>query len=337
MIAVRMLLKSCATPPASWPTTCIFVAWATCRLSLASSLLSLSRSSTAASPRPRSPAMVSATGSPRLMREPDREVARHRRSAGVPANRVGDRGLVFLDDEVARIDRHRAALQRRSLAEGAVHRDESAVPIDQAPGRSGSTSSSAWRLVDSADDPRRSDRTAGTCLQLPSPTGSAGMCTACTADPASPSATSRMRSSSPTSTSSANCALPKGLAGGERPFGERAGSRRGSCPFDPRRRPERPRREPLADTALDPPHCIGQRIRGRSGSGTATAAGRHAAPTRSTSTGKAPACVAIPATQPAPSRHAIDCASFSPWRGFLVVGGELHGSRDRQTVHDRRH
>ena len=33
MIAVRILLKSCATPPASWPTACILVACATSRLS----------------------------------------------------------------------------------------------------------------------------------------------------------------------------------------------------------------------------------------------------------------------------------------------------------------
>ena len=43
----------------------------------------------------------------RLARETDGKVARHRRAAGVAAHRVGHRRLVFLDDEIAGIDRHR--------------------------------------------------------------------------------------------------------------------------------------------------------------------------------------------------------------------------------------
>ena len=63
MIAVSTLLKSCATPPASWPTACILVAWATCRRRRFSSEESEIDSSTAASPRPRTPARPIDTGS----------------------------------------------------------------------------------------------------------------------------------------------------------------------------------------------------------------------------------------------------------------------------------
>ena len=41
----------------------------------------------------------------RLAGEPDRKVARHGRPAGVAPDRIGDGGLVFLDHQVARIDR----------------------------------------------------------------------------------------------------------------------------------------------------------------------------------------------------------------------------------------
>ena len=63
MIAVSTLLKSCATPPASWPTACILVACATWRLRRVSSVVSARLSSTAASPSPRTPARPSETGS----------------------------------------------------------------------------------------------------------------------------------------------------------------------------------------------------------------------------------------------------------------------------------
>ena len=45
----------------------------------------------------------------RLAGEAHREVAGHRRTARVAPHGVGDRGLVLLDDEVARIDRHRSS------------------------------------------------------------------------------------------------------------------------------------------------------------------------------------------------------------------------------------
>src|SRR3546814_2284370 len=61
---VNILLKSCATPPASWPTACIFDACATWRLRRDSSLESLRLSSTAASPSPRTPTTRIDTGSP---------------------------------------------------------------------------------------------------------------------------------------------------------------------------------------------------------------------------------------------------------------------------------
>src|SRR3546814_4169066 len=60
--AVRILLKSCATPPASWPTACIFDCCATWRFSRDSSLESLRLSSTAASPSPRTPTTRIDTG-----------------------------------------------------------------------------------------------------------------------------------------------------------------------------------------------------------------------------------------------------------------------------------
>ena len=62
-----------------------------------------------------------------------------------------------------------------------------------------------------------------------------------------------------------------------------------------------------------------RRVATDSGSGVLGSGKRHSsrspsAPTRSTSTGETPAIVSIPATQPPPSRHAIDCASLSPCR-----------------------
>ena len=66
-----------------------------------------------------------------LAREANGDVARHRRPAGVAADSVGDRGLVFLDDEVAGIDRHFRPLDPGSLAEGLVHGQEPSVAVDQ--------------------------------------------------------------------------------------------------------------------------------------------------------------------------------------------------------------
>ena len=178
MIAVRMLLKSCATPPASWPTACILVACATWRFSLASSLLSLSSSSTAASPSPRRPATVSATGSPGWRLRRTGKIARHRRAARIAPHRVGDRGLVFLDDEVAGIGRHVGPVDPGGDVERLVHRQEAAVAVDQrkpdrqdfeqAPGR--------WSNWRGCRFP--AGRTSATVPAPPSPAGSSGTCTA---------------------------------------------------------------------------------------------------------------------------------------------------------------
>ena len=46
MIAVSTLLKSCATPPASWPTACIFWAWAKLSRSVLCSVVSRAKMST---------------------------------------------------------------------------------------------------------------------------------------------------------------------------------------------------------------------------------------------------------------------------------------------------
>ena len=63
--------------------------------------------------------------------QPDRNVPRHRRPARVAANRIGNRGLVFLGNEVAGIDQAGAAADPGGGAEAVVHRQEAAVAVDQ--------------------------------------------------------------------------------------------------------------------------------------------------------------------------------------------------------------
>ena len=67
----------------------------------------------------------------RLLAEADREVARHRRPARIAPHRVGHRGLVFLDHQVAGIGRHLVALDPAGGAERLVHGQEAAVAVDQ--------------------------------------------------------------------------------------------------------------------------------------------------------------------------------------------------------------
>ncbi len=50
LIAVSRLLKSCATPPASWPTACIFWDWTNCASSVFSSVASESTASSEGAP-----------------------------------------------------------------------------------------------------------------------------------------------------------------------------------------------------------------------------------------------------------------------------------------------
>ncbi len=79
MIAVRILLKSCATPPASWPTACILVACATCALEPRFLAIVLEAEQDRGIAEP---ARAGDGHRHRLVRigpEPHREIARHRR------------------------------------------------------------------------------------------------------------------------------------------------------------------------------------------------------------------------------------------------------------------
>ncbi len=67
----------------------------------------------------------------RLVSQADRKVGGHGRSPRIPADGVGNRGLVFLDHEVARIGWHCLDRDSARLAERLVHGQETPVAIDQ--------------------------------------------------------------------------------------------------------------------------------------------------------------------------------------------------------------
>ncbi len=131
MMAVRILLKSCATPPASWPTACILVAWATCFLSRVSSLLSLRLKSTAASPRPRTPGEAERHRLVRLHAQAHLDVAGHLRADGVAADCIGDSRLILGHDEIPGIARPPFGDARRAAERFVVEKkrpSRSAIP-----------------------------------------------------------------------------------------------------------------------------------------------------------------------------------------------------------------
>ena len=134
MMAVSRLLKSCATPPASWPTACILVACATWRLRRFSSVVS------ARSQQHRHLAQAAHAGEAerdRLLRvgqQAHGDVAARRRALRKAAHAVGQRGLVGARDEVGRIGRQ-VPVARRSgntggAAEGGIGVKEAAVAAD---------------------------------------------------------------------------------------------------------------------------------------------------------------------------------------------------------------
>ena len=122
----------------------------------------------------------------------------------------------------------------------------------------------------------------------------------------------------------------------ERALAEQAVGGEEPCPCRRRPRPSRPpsaRRSPVSPAiALD---RAGQRVGGE-GSGKAPQQELAVRPTRSTSTGLVPACVAIPATQPAPSRQAMDLASCRPWRASSSLRRARAAAACRRSVRDRR-
>ena len=67
----------------------------------------------------------------RLRRQAHRKITRHCRATGVAAHRVGHRGLVFLDDQIARINRNGRAEHARGLAERLVHGQEASVAVNE--------------------------------------------------------------------------------------------------------------------------------------------------------------------------------------------------------------
>ena len=109
MIAVRILLKSCATPPASWPTDLHLGRLRDLPLELGFLAIVLEQQQHRGIAEPAQAGDGQRHRLVVLARQADRQIARHRRTARVAAHRVGDRGLVFLDDQVAGIDRDGAA------------------------------------------------------------------------------------------------------------------------------------------------------------------------------------------------------------------------------------
>ncbi len=102
MIAVRMLLKSCATPPASWPDRLHLGRLRDLALELGLLAIVLEQEEDAGFAEVAQARDGQRDGLGRLVRQAHREVARHGGAAAVAANRVGDRRLVLLDDQVAR-------------------------------------------------------------------------------------------------------------------------------------------------------------------------------------------------------------------------------------------
>ena len=66
MMAVRILLKSCATPPASEPMASIFCEWRSCSSSFLRSVMSLAMQMALQEPWRNTPEMLSSTGNSRL-------------------------------------------------------------------------------------------------------------------------------------------------------------------------------------------------------------------------------------------------------------------------------
>ena len=193
-------------------------------------------------------------------------------------------------------------------------RSTSARPI-------GSTSSSAWRFDDCASEPALvGRRTAGRCRRPLSPSGSAGTCTARSGRAASPSATSRICSSSPISTSSVKRAPGMAWSGPSARSSEQAvGGEHAALRHRPPRPAPRPSPSRSPTRPCDALDGARQRIGRRRLRESATAADRRARRPARPSTGIGPALVAIPATQPAPSRHAIVWPARSPCARIVVA------------------
>ena len=259
-----------------------------------------------------------------LAREPDREIAGHRRAAGVAAHRIGDRRLVFLDHEIAGIGRHRCALDPGGDAERAVHGQEAAVAIDQ-------------READRQDFEQRLE--VGAVERAPA----VGIDQQIGAGPA---VSARIDGHVD------RLHRPRRFAVGQQPhlpvlgeldevgeaqfLGLLLEAHRAACeravggdqhPVVIDQRGEQPgRREPLADRPGEALGSDHHRVR-RSDLRERHSSRSPLAPTRSTSTAAVPEAVATPATQPPPSRHAIvrtscsDCDDSSSLPSVSGAGG----------------
>ena len=229
----------------------------------------------------------------RMPREPDGKVARHRRPARIAANRVGDGRLVFLDDQVAGIDRHRIAPDPGGLAERLVHRQEAAVAIDQ---READRQHFEQRL-----EVRRSARRRP--IGAVEQTGTLPVAAGSPPDRAEHGPPEARRPASP---SASKLEMPV-LADSTRSVKRGSFARRRPGKRASREQAVRGEHRPLRSTkAASTPGAAsrspvvrrmrldrdGQRI-GRGGLGSATGADRLRGPTRSTSTGLVPAAVAI--------------------------------------------
>ena len=106
MIAVRILLKSWATPPASWPTDLHLGRLGDLALELRLLAIVLEQQQHRRIAKPAQAGDGQRDRLRRLLGEANGKVARHCRSARVAPDGIGDCGLVFLDDEIAGIDRH---------------------------------------------------------------------------------------------------------------------------------------------------------------------------------------------------------------------------------------
>ena len=67
----------------------------------------------------------------RQLDEAHGDIPGHRRTTGIPSHRIGDRGFVFLDDEIAGIGRHFRTGDPGGVTERLVHGQEAAVAVHQ--------------------------------------------------------------------------------------------------------------------------------------------------------------------------------------------------------------
>jgi hypothetical protein len=127
-----MLLKSCATPPASWPNRLHLGRLRDLALELGFLAIVLEQQENAGLTKVAEARDSQRDRLARLVRQANGKVARHRRAAAVAAHRIGHRGLVFLDHQVARKGGKRLVLVKRSgTAERLVAGEEPSVAVDQ--------------------------------------------------------------------------------------------------------------------------------------------------------------------------------------------------------------